>query len=204
MLELEKPLYDEGHSRILALRAAIERGHQLRSDNTEPGLLVTQTERNIANKEKVIDKSTKCIAELKLQRDDIDKQLAAEEAKVCADSQMLETFKQRLQVAKERQRVAGKSAGIRPSTLDPQVGQPTLRTWLQHSFTQVYEWMEELEWDAPIPKKYAESYSTWKTAVDTIEGFARYAGTKVMADVHHDEAEEARRALRNLLDAPGK
>ena len=82
MLESNKAYFPEGHRRIVEIRSAIDVGHQKRADVTEPSVLAQQTERNISNKEKAIDKCFSRIAELKQQRNDIDTQIAAEEEKI--------------------------------------------------------------------------------------------------------------------------
>ena len=57
LLEAFKPTFSENHELVAELRDAIEQGHKLRSDNTDLDLLVVQTERNIAAKERIIDKA---------------------------------------------------------------------------------------------------------------------------------------------------
>ena len=50
----KKSHFKEDHPEIVELRAAIDKGHAMRAEKVDPAVLVSQTERNIVNKEKVI------------------------------------------------------------------------------------------------------------------------------------------------------
>ena len=104
------------------IRDAIARGHQLRSDNTEPSALVQQTERNIANKQRAIDRAKGKIDELKAQRDEIDASILAEEAKLKNEIDLLETFKTRLKDAQDRKKASDAPKGVCACELDKEVG----------------------------------------------------------------------------------
>ena len=90
MLESTKAYFPEGHKRIVEIRAAIDKGHQKRCQITDPEQLVPQTERNIVNKQRAIDKSISKIDELKAQRDDIDSQISNLESKLKDDQALPE------------------------------------------------------------------------------------------------------------------
>ena len=99
MLDYNKLHFAEGHVRVTEIRDAIARGHQLRSDNIELAALVQQTERNILNKQRAIDKAKGKIDELKAKRDELDASILAKEAKLNMEIDLLDTFKVRLRDA---------------------------------------------------------------------------------------------------------
>ena len=167
-------------------------------------MLAKQTERNISNKEKAIDKCFSRIAELKQQRNEIDTQIAAEEEKLCNEQKLLQTFKQRLGEAKERQVAEGAQSGIPPSQLDSEPGMPTLRPWMQHNYGDLFTQCVHTQWRQPIARPYVDLFANWKTNQDAVNGFAKHAANRLLAEVDSKEALVARQALQCLLELPHK
>ena len=54
-----KPTFSEEHELVAELRRSIEKGHEIRSDQTGSDLVVVQTERIIAAKIRIINKATR-------------------------------------------------------------------------------------------------------------------------------------------------
>ena len=127
MLASNKAIFHEGHRRIVEIRNAIDQAHNKRCEHTDPTQLVQETERNISNKERSIERCSNKIADLKAQRAEIDESIAAEEGKLRAEQVLLDSFRQRLEMAKVRQQESASPLGVLPAVLDKDVGQPTLR-----------------------------------------------------------------------------
>ena len=203
MLEYNKKLFPESHPRIKEIRDAIARGHRLRSENMEPEALVTQTERNIANKERAIDKIKDTIARLKAQRDEVDRAILTEEAKLNSEVDLLQTFQQRLQEAKDRKKAKDDANGsVFASCLDKAVGMPTLRKWLAANYPQFHEYMEEHRWQVPMSKCHADSFVLWREDQATVNSFARYSSSRSISQIDETEVQIARKALERLIRGP--
>ena len=195
MLEVAKPCFPESHPRIVELRSAIEQAHKLRSDNTDPHLLVLHTERNITNKQKVIDKARGKVAELRAKRIEIDDAIAEEERRIRDETVLLDKFKERLEEARSRQKLSGTQSGPLPSSLDKVPGQPALREWIRNSFPDAHTVYDASGWETPIVLEQAELFVQWRAAVGVVNGFAAYAATRTMDQIDQNESTEARRAL---------
>ena len=202
MLESTKAYFPEGHKRIVEIRAAIDKGHQKRCQITDPEQLVPQTERNIVNKQKAIDKSISKIDELKAQRDDIDSQISNLESKLKDDQTLLEEFKQRLEQAKSRQQQIAAPTGVLPVSLDKEPGMPVLRRWMQANYVDLYNHCEHTQWKQHIAGPHADQFMQWVKHQDAINGFAKYASNRAVAELEPREVEAARGALKCILELP--
>ena len=195
MLEVPKPCFSETHPHILELRNAIEQAHKLRSDNTDPNVLVSQTERNIANKQRIIEKAQGKVAELRAQRCDIDRAIAEEEARIHYETGLLDTFIKRLEEANARKKATGTQSGILPQFLDKVPGQPTLREWIRLSFPEAHSVYAATGWETPVIREQADLFAQWRAALGTVNGFASYAATRTVVQIEQSEATEARKGL---------
>ena len=202
MLEASKPCMPETHPRIVELRSAIEQAHKLRSDNTDPYVLGSQTERNIASRKSAIDKAQGELADLRAKRCEIDTAIANKEAKIRYESNLLEIFVARLEEAKKRQALAETPVGAMPSSLDKAAGQPLLRKWIRALYPDAYTVYEARRWEIPIVRAQADLYTQWVGAVGVLNGFASYASTRSVDHIDPCESTEAKRCLEFIMRHP--
>ena len=199
MLEASKPYLPESHPRIKELREAIEHAHKLRSDNTDPEVLVPQTERNIAAVKRRIEKAQSQIASLRAQRCEIDQSIANQEQLVRNETELLDTFHARLDEAKGRLQTVQASSGVLPNMLDKTTGQPNLREWMRLSYPEAAPVYESSGWEIPIIRAQADHYAQWKAALGSVNAFASYAATRTLEQICPREAEETRKSLQVLV-----
>ena len=204
LLVSNKAYFPEGHRRITEIRSAIDLGHQKRRQVTEPVQLISQTERNIKNSVIKIDKCVNRISTLKTQRQEMDSQIAGEEAKLKYEQTQLQMFKERLDEAKDRQQATAVPSGVLLNQLDGEPGMPTLRRWMQSNFSDLYIHCEQMHWKQQISRHHADLYATWAARQAAINGFATYASNRSVAETDKREVSVARQALQQMLELPHK
>ena len=195
ILEATKPCFPESHPRVIELRQAIDEAHRLRSENTDAKVLVVQTEKNIANQERIIEKAQSRVEELRAQRAELEKALVEEEARIKHATSLLDTFRSRLEEAQLRQKKEAESAGTMPKVLDTTPGQPVLREWLKTLHPAAHATMVQNSWNVPISCEHAEQFTCWSDAMEVVNSFATYARTRTLQQVEAGEAQEARKCL---------
>ena len=154
--------------------------------------------KNIANKQKLIDKAYAKIAELRTKRTELDKAIADEESKILHESDLLATFQKRLEEAKERQALVETPAGSPPCTLDKIPGQPVLREWIRLLYPDAYSVYEANNWETPVIRSQADRFIQWSAALGAVNTFALYAATRTADQVDSGEATEARKCLETI------
>ena len=199
MLDAAKPCLPETHPRIMELRKAIEQAHKLRSENTDPYVLSSQTERNIANKQRVVEKAQGELAALRAKRCEIDTAIANKEDKIRYETGLLEILFERLDQAKERQVLAETPVGTVPSLLDKTPGQPLLREWIRALYPDAHIVYDAGRWEAPIVREQADLFTQWVGAVGVLNGFASYAAARTVEEIDPGEFAEARQCLEFIV-----
>ena len=195
MLEASKSCFPESHPHVMELRKAIEQAHKLRSENTDPKVLVVQTEKNITNQERIIEKAQSSVEELRAQRAELDKALVEEEARIKHASSLLEIFRKRLTEAQLRQERETVPSGTMPKDLDAAPRQPVLREWLKLLHPDAHAVCVTNSWNVPISREQAEQFTCWSDALEVVNSFATYARTRTLQQIETGEAEEARKCL---------
>ena len=146
--------------------------------------------------------STGSVSTLKTQRQEMDSQIAGEEAKLKYEQTQLQMFKERLDEAKDRQQATSVPAGVLPNQLDREPGLPTLRKWMQSNYSDLHTHCEQMLWKQQISRHHADLYANWAARQAAINGFAMYAANRSLAEIDHREASVARQAVQQMLELP--
>ena len=177
------------HTSVLRIKQSIDEAHEKKNQSTDPQILSAQLQASIGRREYSIVCWHDEIADLRGQREKLDKKITDSLTKLQQDEQTLASLQAQLE------KVQAPSREAVPIERLEQLTGPGVKQWLDIRYPGGWDTSESLG-TRSIPEHLANEYLEWDKHVHILSKFKRHAATRKDSEVAREDIEQVVYALQ--------